>query len=123
MSDMNTLLDTADRIVAADLHPARLRGVIGDLASALRETTALLKESREYGLAIVKELSARDRKHDHFAAMAASMDDDFQALQTAVKALGAMPEGYCFCSKNRIGDASKTHEPECADIRVLLRGN
>jgi len=59
MSDMNTLLDTADRIVAADLHPARLRGVIADLASALRETTALLTESKAYALALEKEM--RDR--------------------------------------------------------------
>ena len=36
------------------------------------------------------------------------------------QALGAMPEGYCFCSENRIGDDSKTHEPECHDLRAAL---
>lgn len=41
-------------------------------------------------------------------------------LRSAVKALGAMPEGYCFCSKNRVGDDSKQHEPECADVRAAL---
>jgi hypothetical protein len=41
-------------------------------------------------------------------------------LIQAVRALGAMPEGYCFCSKDRIGDDSKTHEPECADLRAAL---
>lgn len=39
----------------------------------------------------------------------------------AAEALGAMPEGYCFCSQNRIGDESKTHEPECRDFRLLLQ--
>lgn len=45
-----------------------------------------------------------------------------EALQTAAEALGAMPEGYCFCSDHRIGDDSKIHEPECADLRALLIG-
>ena len=44
-------------------------------------------------------------------------------LIEAVEALGAMPDGYCFCSKNRIGDDSKVHEPECADIRAFLRNS
>lgn len=43
-----------------------------------------------------------------------------QGLVDAVQSLGAMPEGYCFCSSSRIGDDSKTHEPECADIRAAL---
>lgn len=42
------------------------------------------------------------------------------ALREAVEALGAMPEGYCYCSKDRIGDDSKVHEPECADLRKAL---
>jgi hypothetical protein len=63
------------------------------------------------------------------SALATSMDADFQAatlraerLRSAVEALGAMPEGYCFCSQNRIGDDSKVHEPECADLRKELNG-
>lgn len=42
-------------------------------------------------------------------------------LEWAAQALGAMPEGYCFCSKDRIGDDSKEHEPECAELRAALR--
>ena len=42
------------------------------------------------------------------------------ALVEAAQALGAMPEGYCFCSKDRIGDDSKIHEPECRDLRAAL---
>ena len=38
----------------------------------------------------------------------------------AAQALGSMPEGYCFCSTDRIGDDSKAHEPECADLRAAL---
>ena len=41
-------------------------------------------------------------------------------LVEAAQALGATPEGYCFCSTNRIGDDSKAHEPECADLRAAL---
>jgi hypothetical protein len=43
-------------------------------------------------------------------------------LRDAAQALGAMPEGYCFCSANRIGDDSKAHEPECAELRAALNG-
>lgn len=38
----------------------------------------------------------------------------------SAEALGAMPEGYCFCSAHRIGDDSKVHEPECAALRAAL---
>lgn len=72
------LLDTADRIAVTDLYPARLRTVIADLSTALREALALLNESREYGVALVEELRARAEKTDQFVAMAASMDEDFQ---------------------------------------------
>lgn len=79
MTDNHTdLLDTADRIAVTDLYPARLRTVIAELSAALRETSALLDESREYGLALVEELRARAEKTDKFVAMAASMEEDFQ---------------------------------------------
>ena len=38
----------------------------------------------------------------------------------AIQALGTMPEGYCFCAKDRIGDDSKHHEPECRDLRAVI---
>lgn len=41
-------------------------------------------------------------------------------LVEAVEALGAMPEGFCFCSQERVGDDSKEHEVECADVREAL---
>lgn len=41
-------------------------------------------------------------------------------LVEAVEALGAMPEGFCFCSQERVGDDSKEHEVECADVRKAL---
>ena len=43
-----------------------------------------------------------------------------EAVVVAAQALGSMPEGYCFCSTDRIGDDSKAHEPECADLRAAL---
>jgi len=73
------------------------------------------------------ETAEADR--DSLLALATSMDADFQAasfyteqLRSAAEALGAMPEGYCFCSENRIGDDSKKHEPECAELRAALTG-
>lgn len=41
-------------------------------------------------------------------------------LLEASGGLGALPEGYCFCSNNRIGDDSKVHEQECADMRAAI---
>ena len=41
-------------------------------------------------------------------------------LVEAAEALGAMPEGYCFCRAHRIGDDSKVHEAECSDLRAAL---
>ncbi len=41
-------------------------------------------------------------------------------LRAAAEALGALPEGYCFCSKDRTGDDRKKHEPECAELRTIL---
>jgi len=41
-------------------------------------------------------------------------------LLEAACAAGVTPEGYCFCSKNRIGDNSKIHEPECRDLRAAI---
>ena len=46
--------------------------------------------------------------------------DAVARLVEAARARGAMPEGYCFCSANRVGDDSKIHEPECADLRAAL---
>ncbi len=44
----------------------------------------------------------------------------WDAKRQAVEALGAMPEGYCFCSRDRVGDDSKHHEPECRDVRAAI---
>lgn len=41
-------------------------------------------------------------------------------LLEAAQGLGSMPWGYCFCSKDRIGDDSKVHEPECRDLRAAI---
>ncbi len=54
-------------------------------------------------------------------AQAAQVGWEARRWAVAVGALGAMPEGYCFCSTDRIGDDSKTHEPECADLRALMK--
>ena len=50
----------------------------------------------------------------------AAKDAEIARLVDAAEALGAMPEGCCFCSADRIGDESKIHEPECRDLRAAL---
>ena len=117
---ITTLLDTARRIANTDLYPDRCRSVIADLANALQAASTDLTESREYAIALDSELADRSEKQAAFTAMASSMDTDFQELRSSIEALGAMPEGYCFCSKDRIGDDSKIHEPECRDLRAVL---
>jgi hypothetical protein len=65
---------------------------------------------------------------DRVVAMSVSMDADFEAatiiydaLKSAVEALGALPDGYCFCSANRHGDGTpESHEPECRELRAAL---
>jgi hypothetical protein len=70
----------------------------------------------------VLEFDKKCREANKHYARAESAEAENARLRTAAKALGAMPEGSCFCSKNRIGDNSKTHEPECADLRAALTG-
>ena len=44
-------------------------------------------------------------------------------LQDAAEALGALPDGYCFCSADRHGEGpEESHEPECRDLRAALKG-
>jgi hypothetical protein len=68
----------------------------------------------------IKEIMAAIRTRAAIEALPARNDERALKLVEAVEALGAMPEGYCFCSKDRIGDDSKVHEPECADLRAVL---
>ena len=65
----------------------------------------------------VKVLAMRDAGYD---TPTDPCDAVIARLVEAAEALGAMPEGYCFCSAHRIGDDSKVHEPECADLRAAL---
>lgn len=78
------LLFDADRIVATDLYPARCRTVIASLASALREQSLDLAESREYGVALVQEIADMAAKTDALLALANSMDADFEASSADV---------------------------------------
>lgn len=65
----------------------------------------------------VKVLAMRDAGYD---TPTDPCDAVIARLVEAAEALGAMPEGYCFCSAHRIGDDSKVHEPECADLRAAI---
>lgn len=73
-----------------------------------------------------REKSANASRIARVPEMEARILADTEALKAAdglvaaAEALGAMPEGYCFCSEHRIGDDGKTHEPECADLRAAI---
>ena len=77
------LLDDADRIVAADLYPARCRRVVANLAATLREQSSDLAESRQYALALEEELRARAERMDQLLLLANSMDADFETYTKA----------------------------------------
>jgi hypothetical protein len=63
-----------------------------------------------------------DRKAMDDAALISTMRNMIEPLAelwAAVEALGAMPEGYCYC--NGFRDAGQNnHDPECRDIRAAL---
>jgi len=109
MAHSNGLND--DRDIANSRLIAQAPTLATDLAAALDEVARLDRDRR-----------LAEAQVDRLLALSTSMDTDFEKFLEAVQALGAMPEGYCFCSRDRIGDDSKTHEPECADIRALMKG-
>lgn len=42
-------------------------------------------------------------------------------LMASAQALGALPDGYCFCSRDRHGTGpEESHEPECRDMRAAM---
>lgn len=101
------------------------------LTARVAELEAALTESRAYASALIEEMKARTAKLERERALTQAqvdralvnyvkLDTNFTALSEAAQSLGAMPEGYCFCSENRAGDDSKTHEPECRDLRAAL---
>lgn len=93
-----------------------------DIRAALQPTEAVAKP---FKMAIsndtLKQMIESDPDNvECEAGYLATPPTDNTALVTAVQALGAMPEGYCFCHRDRIGDDSKVHDPECRDIRAAL---
>lgn len=50
---------------------------------------------------------------------AAHLRAENERLREAATALGVMPDGICFCSKNRSGGRG-WHEPECRNLRAAL---
>lgn len=117
MSDKYTdLLDTADRIAVVDLYPARLRTVISDLSAALRETSALLTESRDYGSALVEELRARTEKLDQLLLLANSMDADFESY---TKVHPAVQPDAAAIREAALREAASYHEVMAADEDAL----
>ena len=143
---LTTLLDTARRIADTDLYPTRCRSVIADLADALQTASTGLTESREYALALEREIADRAAKQDALTAMAVSMDADFQAAPDATyvgalrEALEAMlqsvcgPTGFAEAVRHNSGRAYPWHslehteeiahtalaaKPQAAPVRVV----
>ena len=107
---------------------------VDDAVSKLRTALAACKEVRDALVAKENEqcqVSIRpaigatiNGLHGSGAGAPDAVDNSYPdmvaRLVDAARALGAVPEGYCFCSANRVGDDSKIHEPECADLRAAL---
>jgi len=100
---------------------ARLYAAAPDLHRIATEQAAEIARLRDQVNKIDRDRRLVEAQVDRLLALVNSMDDDYRSLQLAAESLGAMPEGYCFCSKDRIGDDSKTHEPECAELRAALQ--
>ena len=107
--------------VDAENANAALIAAAPDLHRIATELAAENKRLRDQVNKIDRDRRLVEAQVDRLVAMANSMDDDYRSLQLAAESLGAMPEGYCFCSKDRIGDDSKIHEPECAELRAALQ--
>ena len=121
------------RAEAAEADITTYQKIVADMTQEAETDKAELatlraaeKELSDAYLRIREKLGAWNTAHggaDRFAVTEAAVDalrEKVERLTGAAEALGAMPEGYCFCSRNRIGDDSKTHEPECADLRAAL---
>ena len=111
----------ADAILALRDKPAPAVTVQGELQESREYAQALEVELRDRTAKIERECKLAEAQVSRLLDMTNRMDDRLNALVSATEALGAMPEGYCFCSENRIGDDSKTHEPECEGLRSALR--
>ena len=111
----------ADAMLAARTTPEDAIAEVAKLR-AERDHWKLMLEKAEECLALAnstKNVIASER--DLLAAELAAANAREEGLREAVEALGAMPEGYCFCSRDRIGNDSKVHETECQDIRDQLQ--
>lgn len=126
--DMEKLLDDADRIVATDLYPERCRTVIANLATAFRAQCLDLKESREYGVALVQELADRAVKTDAVLALAHSMDADFEAAMNCIlRITGPNGDGEYWLhmkNDNRIGglNLGAEHSPMVKSLLDCFSG-
>lgn len=123
--------DMVRALITAPQRDALQAVIDAAVAEARAEDAAALAESRAYGLAMQEELRVRTAKLERECKLTQAQVDrmlvsstqthaKLDTLAEAAQALGAMPEGYCFCGKDRIGDDSKIHEPECRDLRAAL---
>ena len=115
------VVDIATAILALRDKPAPAVTVQGELQESREYAQALEVELRDRTAKIERECKLAEAQVSRLLDLTNRMDDRLNALVSATEALGAMPEGYCFCSENRIGDDSKTHEPECEGLRSALR--
>lgn len=109
---------------------ATMEAEIVRLKRDLAETWALVNQRDEEVAKHKRNSDTANYQLDRVVAMSVSMDTYFEAaitrheaLKSAVEALGALPDGYCFCRANRHGDGTpESHEPECRELRAALAG-
>lgn len=95
-------------------------------AEAAEASADLIAQDRDRLAAEVARLSDRlnseMKLYAEWRGRSEAAEAEVARLREAAKALGALPDGYCFCSSNRVGDDSKIHEPECSDLRNVING-
>ena len=128
----NTRTDLSQASVAAALEAAAMAAKLAGPDQALRdcELSTVGKDRRVMSMRCEAAIRAliTPAQHDAIAAHVAAEVAKARAEDAAkianlvelIEASGAMPEGFCCCSKDRIGDDSKIHEPECRDLRNAL---
>lgn len=93
-------------------HPCDVHAAIQEQANETQQQRDRAERLKQVAREAIDAMDDLEKERDTLAAKN-------RQLREAIEALGAMPGGYCFCSRDR-GPDKDTHEPECRDIRSAL---
>lgn len=113
-ANFECIIDHGEECVPDDLRREAIEWAWETIA-ALREQVAELEgENAANIIELVREVQANRNR-------ATAAEARVKVLEEALGALGAIGNGYCFCSKDRDPE-KEDHEPECRDARKALAG-